>query len=54
MLRDEFFGELAGVHGVLARLFAEFVSGSMISFAVGDRGRSVGVGGKVVEFYGSI
>lgn len=26
----------------------------MISFTVGDRGGSVGVGGKVVEFYGSI
>ena len=26
-LRAQFFGELVGVHGVLVRLFAEFVSG---------------------------
>ena len=54
VLRDEFFGKFLGVHGVLSRLLGEFVSSQMISFTVGDRGGSVGVGGKVVEFYGSI
>jgi hypothetical protein len=39
---------------MLVRLSAKFMSGSMITFVVGDRGGSVGVGGKVVELGGSI
>jgi hypothetical protein len=42
------------VHGLLVRPFGEFVSGQMISFAVGGRGGGVGVSRKVVEFCGSI
>jgi hypothetical protein len=53
-LRAQLFGELVGVQGVLVRLFAEFVSGEMISLAVSGRGCSVGVGRKVMEFCGSI
>jgi hypothetical protein len=52
--RAQFFGELVGVHGVLVRLFAEFVSGKMISLAVSRGGRGVGMGSKVMEFCGSI
>src|ERR1019366_7815444 len=33
--RGELFGVLVRVHGVLVRLFAQLVSGPMISFAVG-------------------
>ena len=40
-LRAQLFGELVGVHGVLVRLFAEFVSGSMISLAMSRGGRGV-------------
>lgn len=43
-----------GVYGVLKRLFAEFVSASMISLAVSHRGCGVGVGCKVVELSDSI
>ena len=43
-----------GVHGVLVRLLAEFVSSPMISFAVGRRGGGVGMCGKIVEFGGPI
>jgi hypothetical protein len=39
---------------VFVRLFAEFVSGEMISLAVGDGRGRVGVGRKAVEFCGSI
>jgi hypothetical protein len=39
---------------VLVRLFAEFVSGWMISLAVSCGGRGVGMGSKVMEFCGSI
>jgi hypothetical protein len=35
------------------RLFAEFVSAQVISFAVGDGGGGVGVGRKIVELRGS-
>ena len=44
------FGELESVHGVFVRLLAEFMSGQMISFAVGDGSGIVGVGRKVMEF----
>lgn len=53
-LGSELFRELQDFGGMLVRLSAEFVSGSMIAFVVSDRGGSVGVGGKVVEFGGSI
>jgi hypothetical protein len=53
-LRAQLFGELVGVHGVLVHLFAEFVSGEMISLTVSRGGRGVGVGRKVMEFCGSI
>jgi hypothetical protein len=43
-----------GVHGMLVRLFGEFVSGQMISFAVGYGGGGVGVSCEVVEFCDSI
>jgi hypothetical protein len=36
------------------RLFAEFVSGEMISLTVSRGGRGVGVGRKAMEFCGSI
>jgi hypothetical protein len=39
---------------MLVRLPGEFMSGSMITFVVGDRGGSVGVDRKVVELGGSI
>jgi hypothetical protein len=41
-------------HGILVRLFAEFVSGQLIFFAMGDGRHRVRVGGKVVEFCGSL
>jgi len=53
VLRGQLFGELVGIHGVLVRLFAEFVSAQMVSFAMGDSGGGVGVGRKVVQFRGS-
>jgi hypothetical protein len=43
-----------GILGQFESLFAEFVSGLMISFAVGLGGNSVGVGGQIVKFRGSI
>jgi hypothetical protein len=48
------FGELEGVHGVFVRLFAELMSGQMISLAVGDGSSVVGVGREVVEFCHSV
>ena len=53
-LRGEFFRELVGVHGVLERLLAEFVSAEVVSFAVSDGGCVVGVGRKVMELCESI
>jgi hypothetical protein len=53
-LCGEFLREFMGVHGVLLRLLAELVSSPMVSFAVGGSGGGVGMGGKVVEFGGSI
>jgi hypothetical protein len=37
------------VPGVLVRLFREFVSGQMITFAMGYGGSGMGVGRKVVQ-----
>lgn len=42
------------VHGVLVRLFAEFVRAQVICFPVCDRSRLVSVGRKVVELCDSI
>jgi hypothetical protein len=53
-LRGEFFFEFVGVQGVFVGLFAEFVGGEMVSFAVGRGGGGVGVGSQVVEFCESI
>ena len=47
-------GEFKGIHGMLVRLFAEFVSGQMIALAVGGGRSRVGVGRKMVEFCCSI
>jgi hypothetical protein len=46
----ELLVEFVGVEGVLVCLPTEFVSGEMVSFAVGDGGGGVGVSGQVVEF----
>jgi hypothetical protein len=46
----KFLVEFVGVDGVLVRLPAEFVGSEMVSFAVGNGGGGVGVGGQVVEF----
>jgi len=48
------FNILLGVHGVLVRLSGKFASSQMIPFPVGGCGGGVGMGGKVVEFCGSI
>jgi hypothetical protein len=53
-ISGEFFGVPGSVQRVLEGLFAQFVSGEMISFAVGDSGGSVGMGCQVVQFRGSI
>jgi hypothetical protein len=47
-------GELVGVHGVLERLLAEFVSAQMISFAMGNCGGRVHMGREIVELCDSI
>jgi hypothetical protein len=52
--RGEFFGQLVYVHGVLVRLFAEFVRGHVICFTVCDSSRGVSVGRKVVKLCNSI
>jgi hypothetical protein len=43
-----------GVRGVLVRLSGQFVSGEMISFAMGGGGSSMSVGRKIMKFCGSI
>jgi hypothetical protein len=43
-----------GVLGVLVRLFGKFVSGQVISFAVGSGGSGMGVRRKVVKFCGAV
>jgi hypothetical protein len=45
---------LQGIPRELVSLLAEFVSGSMICFAVCDRCDGVGVGCQIVKFCGSI
>ena len=52
--RDELFGVLVCVHGVLVRPFAKLVSGQMISFSVGGGSGGMGVSCQVVKFCGSI
>jgi len=47
-------GEFKGIHRMLVRLFAEFVSGQMIALAVGGGRSRVSVGRKMVEFCCSI
>jgi hypothetical protein len=42
------------VQGVFVSLPAQFVSGQVIPFAVGNSGSSVGMGCQVMEFCGSI
>jgi hypothetical protein len=53
-LRAQLFDKFVNVHGVLVRLFAEFVSRQMIPLAVSRGGRGVGVGREVMEFCSSI
>jgi len=53
-LHGQFFAELAGVGGVFMCLFAEFVSGEMISFFMGNCGGGMGVRRQIVDFRYSI
>src|ERR1017187_9782841 len=48
--RHELFGVFVRVHGVLVCLFAQLVSGQMISLAMGGGGGSMGVSCQVVKF----
>ena len=52
--RIELLGVLQGIPRELVSLLAEFVSGSMICFAVGDCCDGVGVGCQIVKFCGLI
>jgi hypothetical protein len=52
--RIELLGVLEGIPRVLVSLLAEFVSGSMICFAVGDCCDGVGVRCQIVKFCGSV
>ena len=52
--RIELLGVLQGFPRELVSLLAEFVSGSMICFAVGDSCDGVGVGCQIVKFCGLI
>src|SRR5271166_4998203 len=54
VLLGHFLGEFVRVHGVLKRLFAQFVTAQMVSLAMGNRGRGVGVCRKIVELCDSI
>jgi hypothetical protein len=51
---SEFFGELVCVRGMFVSLFAKLVRAQVISFSMGDRGSSVGMGGKIMEFSGPL
>lgn len=42
------------VPGMFDSLFAEFVSGQVIRFAMGGSGGGVSVSGEIVEFRGSV
>jgi hypothetical protein len=53
-LFNELFGIFLGVRGVLVRLSGRFMSGEMISFAMGGGGGSMSVGRKIMKFCGSI
>ncbi len=46
-------GELMNIHGILVRLFAEFVCGQVIFFAMGDCRGGVRVGSEIMEFCNS-
>jgi hypothetical protein len=50
----QLFNVLLRVDGMLVRLPGEFVSGEMVSLAVGGCGGGMGVGCKVVKFSGAI
>jgi len=54
MLPGELFRSFVGVHGMLMRLFGEFMGGEMVTFAVGGSRSRVRVGGKIVELCNSI
>jgi hypothetical protein len=49
-----FFRRLKSFVGMLQSLFGEFVPGLVILFSVVRGGRTVGVGGKFVEFSSSL
>jgi hypothetical protein len=53
-IHDQLPGVLVSIPGVFVRLFGEFVSGQMISFAMGRGSGGVGVGRKVMQFCGLI
>jgi hypothetical protein len=53
VFHGEFLAQLVGVHGMLVRLFRQFMSGQMISLIMGDCGSGMGMGGKIVQFYKS-
>jgi hypothetical protein len=46
----QLLGELVNLHGILVRLFAEFVSDQLIFFTMGGGRSRVRVGCKVMEF----
>ena len=50
----QLLGELVNIHRMFVRLFAEFVSNEVIFLAMGDSGRRVCVGRKVVKFCSSL
>jgi hypothetical protein len=53
-LQGEFFAKLAGVGGMLVRLYGQLVSSEMISFTVCSCCGKVGMGGEVMELGDSI
>jgi alpha-galactosidase len=53
-LQGEFFAKLAGVGGMLVRLYGQLVSSEMISFTVGGCRCKVGMGRKVMQLGDSI
>jgi hypothetical protein len=53
-LRAQLFDEFVDIHRVLMGLFAELVSGQMVSLSVSRGGCGVGVGRQIMELCGSI
>jgi hypothetical protein len=51
---SQLFAELVRIHGMLARLLAEFMSRQMVFFAMGDGRGRMRVSRKVVEFRSSL